>query len=209
MYKISFLRNCTLTGEQHVDRLWPVSGRCCYKEGGYINAMNFNRILLVLLATVWGIFITSCERNDLFQIAREMGVESGAVYTVTYHANSASGGNVPVDTTNYTEGKSVTVFGNTGSLVKTGYTFAGWNTAADGSGSTYSEGETFAMGTADVMLYAQWVVPGTLDTSFDPDTGADNTVYSIAVQSDGKILIGGSFTSYNGTTRNRIARIWY
>ena len=48
---------------------------------------------------------------------------------------------------------------------------------------------------------------GTLDAGFNPGTGADQTVYSTAVQSDGKILIGGYFTSYNGTPRNRIARL--
>ncbi|MFN6946381.1 MAG: T9SS type A sorting domain-containing protein [Cytophagaceae bacterium] len=48
---------------------------------------------------------------------------------------------------------------------------------------------------------------GTLDTSFDPGTGISAGVESIAIQSDGKILIGGTFTSYNGTERNRIARL--
>ncbi|MBV6405101.1 MAG: hypothetical protein GFGODING_01867 [Flavobacteriales bacterium] len=48
---------------------------------------------------------------------------------------------------------------------------------------------------------------GTLDGSFDPGAGADGTVHCIALQSDGRILIGGSFTSYAGTPRNRIARL--
>ena len=48
---------------------------------------------------------------------------------------------------------------------------------------------------------------GSLDTGFDPGTGAANAIYAIAIQSDGKIVIGGNFTTYNGTTRNRIARI--
>lgn len=48
---------------------------------------------------------------------------------------------------------------------------------------------------------------GTNDTSFDPGSGAGNLVYAIAIQSDGKIVIGGAFTSYNSTTRNRIARV--
>ncbi len=48
---------------------------------------------------------------------------------------------------------------------------------------------------------------GTLDTSFAPGTGANNTVSVVIVQPDGKIIIGGSFTSYNGTARNRIARL--
>lgn len=48
---------------------------------------------------------------------------------------------------------------------------------------------------------------GTLDASFDPGTGVNNTVNSLAVQTDGKILIGGQFTTYNNTERNRIARL--
>lgn len=48
---------------------------------------------------------------------------------------------------------------------------------------------------------------GSLDTSFKIGTGFNNRVYSIAVQSDGKLLIGGWFTTYNGTTANRIIRL--
>lgn len=48
---------------------------------------------------------------------------------------------------------------------------------------------------------------GTNDPGFNPGTGADNSIYTSAVQSDGKIIIGGDFSSYNGTTRNRLARL--
>jgi uncharacterized delta-60 repeat protein len=48
---------------------------------------------------------------------------------------------------------------------------------------------------------------GTLDAAFNPLSGFNGTVMSIAVQPDGKIIAGGQFTSYAGTTRNRIARI--
>ncbi|MFT3910112.1 MAG: T9SS type A sorting domain-containing protein [Ferruginibacter sp.] len=49
---------------------------------------------------------------------------------------------------------------------------------------------------------------GTLDNSFAPGaTGTNSTVNSIAQQSDGKIMIGGAFTTYNSTTKNRIARL--
>jgi uncharacterized delta-60 repeat protein len=48
---------------------------------------------------------------------------------------------------------------------------------------------------------------GSLDTGFNPGSGANNEVHSIALQVDGKSIIGGSFTSYNGTGRNRIARL--
>lgn len=48
---------------------------------------------------------------------------------------------------------------------------------------------------------------GSLDTSFDVGTGANEWVKSVTIQFNGKILIGGYFTSYNGITRNRIARL--
>ncbi len=77
-------------------------------------------------------------------------------YTVTYNSNTSAGGTVPTDNGTYEEGTSVTVLGNTGNLVKPGYTFAGWNTAADGNGTTYAAEETFLMGTENVTLYAVW-----------------------------------------------------
>jgi uncharacterized delta-60 repeat protein len=50
---------------------------------------------------------------------------------------------------------------------------------------------------------------GTLDTTFNPGgTGANNRVYAIALQEDGKIIIGGTFTGYNGVNANDyIARL--
>src|SRR5437667_5149455 len=46
---------------------------------------------------------------------------------------------------------------------------------------------------------------GTLDTAFNPNS--NDTVYSMALQADGKILVGGNFTSIGGQPRNRIARL--
>lgn len=41
-------------------------------------------------------------------------------------------------------------------LVKTGCAFAGWNTTSAGTGTTYAPGATFAVGNANVTLYAVW-----------------------------------------------------
>jgi len=49
--------------------------------------------------------------------------------------------------------------------------------------------------------------PGALDFSFDPDIGTDTVIVVAKVQADGKILIGGYFTSYNGISANGIARL--
>jgi uncharacterized delta-60 repeat protein len=46
-----------------------------------------------------------------------------------------------------------------------------------------------------------------IDYSFNQGAGPDNYIYTFATQSDGKILIGGAFTTYSGSSSNRLARI--
>src|SRR5258708_424460 len=49
---------------------------------------------------------------------------------------------------------------------------------------------------------------GSLDNSFlNGQTGANGAIYSVKLQTDGKVLIAGNFTSVNGTNRNYIARL--
>lgn len=47
------------------------------------------------------------------------------------------------------------------------------------------------------------------DTTFmaPPNDGANGTIRALALQADGKILIGGDFTSFNGSSRLRVARV--
>jgi len=78
-------------------------------------------------------------------------------YPVTYDGNGSSGGSVPAKV-NHDFNSKVTVQGNTGNLTRTGYSFAGWNTEANGSGTSYGAGAQFTMGTQGVTLYAQWTI---------------------------------------------------
>ncbi len=77
--------------------------------------------------------------------------------SVTYNANGSDGGSVPVDNNNYVFGAPVTVANNTGSLVKSGSTFAGWNTAVNGLGTTYAPATSFNVYT-NTTLYAKWTI---------------------------------------------------
>jgi uncharacterized repeat protein (TIGR02543 family) len=77
-------------------------------------------------------------------------------YTVTYDANGGTGSQTDPNSP-YNFGSTVTVLG-TGSIVRTGYTFANWNTAADGSGTSYNPAATFTIGAANIVLYAQWTI---------------------------------------------------
>lgn len=54
---------------------------------------------------------------------------------------------------------------------------------------------------------ARLLMDGRLDTTFNPGLGTNNSVRSLAVQSDGKTLIGGDFVNFNNVARNRIARL--
>jgi uncharacterized protein (TIGR02145 family)/uncharacterized repeat protein (TIGR02543 family) len=103
-------------------------------------------------------------------------------YTVSYKGNENSGGTVPAGA-NYDFGATVTVAGNTGTLVRTGYTFTWWNTQADGSGTNRAAGSMFTLGAGNVTLYAKW----TLDT------------YTITYSLDGGTN-GTNPTTYNTTT---------
>ena len=106
---------------------------------------------------------------------------------VVYGRNHATGGTAPVDPNNYTNGATVTVLGNTGNLERAGYTFSGWNTKADGSGTDYAaDGTATFTYDGDVTIYAQWTpIPytisydlagGTLDQSNPTTYTADDEI---------------------------------
>src|SRR6266481_9329843 len=48
---------------------------------------------------------------------------------------------------------------------------------------------------------------GSLDTSFDPGTGADQEITAAVLQPDGRIVVAGRFTSFNWFTHNGICRL--
>jgi uncharacterized repeat protein (TIGR02543 family) len=80
-------------------------------------------------------------------------------YTVEYNGNSNTSGSLPAPQymSPYVVGTtSITIRTNSGTLTRTGKTFSGWNTAADGSGTNYAAGATYNGG-ASLLLYAKWV----------------------------------------------------
>jgi uncharacterized delta-60 repeat protein len=79
--------------------------------------------------------------------------------------------------------------------------------AAQADGKVIIGGTFTTVGSSSRARIARLNANGTLDGSFNPGTGANGTVNAIALQSDGKIVLGGDFTSINGTNRNRYARL--
>jgi len=78
-------------------------------------------------------------------------------FNITYSANNATGGDVLLESKSFKTGQTVAVQGNTGNLIKSGADFNGWNSTADGSGTTFSQGSTFVMGRSNVTLFAKRV----------------------------------------------------
>ncbi len=76
---------------------------------------------------------------------------------VTYDGNGQTYGAPPTDSGSYSIGDTVTLLGQNFQQ-RTGYTFNGWNTAANGSGTSYAAGGTFNIA-ASTTLYAQWLAP--------------------------------------------------
>ena len=90
-------------------------------------------------------------------------------YVVEYNANGGSGAPAAQSKTH---GTALTL----SSTVPTrdGYTFAGWNTKADGSGTSYSAGDSYTTDN-DIVLYAQWTPTYTATFA----TGNDNDGWTI------------------------------
>jgi uncharacterized delta-60 repeat protein len=79
--------------------------------------------------------------------------------------------------------------------------------AAQTDGKTLIGG-TFAMvnGVSQTAI-ARLNADGSLDSGFDPVLPSGAAVYAIELQADGKILIGGFFSSVDGTSRTGLARL--
>lgn len=124
-----------------------------------------------------------------------------SLYTVTYVGNTNTSGNAPIDASSpYVAGSTVTILGNSGSPVfaKSGYNFDGWNTAADGLGTSYSQGNTFIIN-ANTILYAKWsVVPAVPAPTALSSVGGNQAAYILFTQTGA----AGAVTNYEYSTDN-------
>ena len=100
---------------------------------------------------------------------------------------------------------------NTGSIPFNGQTTRGFDAGVFNtivSGSKLYLGGTFTI--YDAPKYTRIIKldnTGSIDTTFNMGAGFSNVVYSMVTQSDGKLIAGGDFTSYSGSTVTRLARL--
>ena len=102
------------------------------------------------------------------------GLTIALTHSVTFDANGGAGamtGQVAASSTALT----------TNTFTRDGFNFAGWNSAADGSGTGYAAGASYEF-TSDETLYAQWTV-STYTVTFDANGGAGAMTGQVAASS--------------------------
>ena len=153
---------------------------------------------------VWAINIGSSEGNNVLTYTGGGEVKTITIsnpFTVSYNANGGSGapGNQQKCTgINLTLSNTVPT--------RTGYTFAGWNTAQNGSGTNYAKGATYSAN-ASVTLYAKWTANKyTVTLDRQGGTGGDasctatygSTMPTVNIPGRSGYSFGGYYSQKNG-----------
>ncbi len=129
-----------------------------YKEAACSNVWNFTTEVLSANTTLYAKWTAN-------------------TYTVAFDANGGTG-TMNNQVRAYGDGAALTA----NAFTRTGYTFSGWNTKADGTGTAVADKATTDL-TADnqatVTLYAQWTV-NNFTVTFDSDGGSEVAAQSVA-----------------------------
>ena len=133
-----------------------------------------------------------------------------ATVTVSYNGNSNTSGTAPTSSAATTDVSFAVA--SVGTLARTGYTFSGWNTRADGTGTDYTAGSSIPWNTGiNTTLFAKWTA-NSLTVSYDANGGSTAangststttgaTMSSLATTSRAGYLINGWFTASSGGTQ--------
>ena len=121
-------------------------------------------------------------------------------YTVKYNGNGSTGGSTASSTHTYNVDKALTSNGFT----RTGYKFNKWNTKADGTGTSYTNGQSVKNLTsthgATVNLYAQWTAQPVYTITLNNESATSAGTIKIFVR-----YATGYYREYsNGTTSNQM-----
>lgn len=132
---------------------------------------------------------TVSKQNDKYIISGEFssinGVQAGCIARLNSNGTTDTTFNSTIGVV--ASGISKNIVQNDGKIMIAG-TFTGYNSVARKN-------------------IARLNVDGALDTTFNPGTGPTASINSLAIQNDGKYIIGGNFSQYNGVSKPLIARI--
>ena len=115
-------------------------------------------IAILITALLALVVLTTCDNDS-----------ARGTCTVTFEKNGATDGTMDIQ--RIARGTTANLTRN--SYSRTGYFFMGWNTSADGSGTSYSDRAEITA-SEDLILYAQWAVRG-VSITFDSNNGSGET----------------------------------
>jgi len=182
---VSVLQGQTLTitaqSTGYIGRQWYLNGVNTSQSG---NTYNFSSTTIGNHTV--GLFVEKDGRLYNTNIAITVVVH----YTVTFNLNGGSG---PVpDSQSVSPGSSTYLPGGSG-LIRTGYTFGGWNTNGSGTGTNYNAGASYTP-TGDITLYAKWLRTVTIDMYDSYGDGWNGAALRVSVN--------GTNLSFNATISN-------
>ena len=182
-YTVTYLGNTNTGGSA------PTDGSSPYNSGTLVTILGNSGSLTKSGVAVFAGWNTSADGSgtnyvggDTFNITQNTILYArwiSAGSRLRYNAGTGGSGTAPSSSgTYYTPFSTANIVGNTGSFTNTnGYTFGGWNTAANGSGTSYPPGSEYTMpSSGNVDLYAQWINPATTYTlTYNAGTGGSGT----------------------------------
>jgi hypothetical protein len=169
MFTVTYQRNGATSGAAPVDNNM-------YQKGATVTVLDKNTLARENY-TFLGWNVNSSSSTVQYMPLQTFILEDSVVlyavwqentkYSVIYNGNGATGGSAPVDPNSpYFAGAMVTVL-NQGSLAQGGYEFLGWATSASALTPLYRAGDTFQIGSANVILYAVWqYIPNTYTVTY-------------------------------------------
>jgi len=135
-------------------------GTTMYKTAGIISYNDGNPGCSIYQLDISGSYTNEYSTN----------VELANDAMVTYDANGGLG---TVRDQWIAKNTSATLHSN--AFAKNGYTFSGWNTKADGTGTSYANSANYSISTSDVTLYAKWLSNATYNITFNANGGSGGT----------------------------------
>ena len=167
--------------------------------------MKQRLLILGFLITAMGLVVLGCSNSAVGLAAGPM---APATYSVTYYTNSPTTGSAPGMQTKI-QGTALTLAANSGTMVRTGCTFSGWNTTADGSGTCFAAGATYSADAA-LALFAKWSLSDLASSNignlklvpagtFQRDATATNTSYVSAFRMSATEITRAQFVAMLGT----------
>ena len=138
-------------------------------------------ISIILAALLLLTMIVSCNHEEI--------VDEAFTFTITFSGNDPAYDETAIQKI----GKGIPIELKRNPLKREGYVLIGWNTEADGSGTSYTNGQRVSFD-GDITLYAQWAIALTSETT----TLTDGNTYSFDsnVVNENRITVNGNATLF-------------